>query len=154
MRRDGRLLRSYKDGARAARRATSTTTPSSIAGLLDLYEATGDPRWLSEAVALDGVLAQHYEDAKAGGFFLTGDDHEALLAREKPAYDGAEPSGNSVAGAEPAAPRTSSPPTTATGSAPSARCAPSAGILQRAPTALSRDAAGASTSASTRPRRS
>jgi uncharacterized protein YyaL (SSP411 family) len=67
-----------------------------VAGLLDLHEATGEPRWLREAIALDGVLAAHFEDAQAGGFFMTSDDHEELLAREKPGYDGAEPSGNSV----------------------------------------------------------
>jgi uncharacterized protein YyaL (SSP411 family) len=68
-----------------------------IAGLLDLYEATSNLRWLKEALALDATLGELYEDEEAGGFFMTSDDHEALLAREKPAYDGAEPSGNSVA---------------------------------------------------------
>ncbi|HWP66165.1 MAG TPA: hypothetical protein VNO26_09655, partial [Candidatus Limnocylindria bacterium] len=38
-----------------------------------------------------------YEDRAAGGFFMTSDDHETLLVREKPGSDGAEPSGNSVA---------------------------------------------------------
>ena len=42
------------------------------------------------------MLAAHFEDAAAGGFFMTSDDHETLLAREKPVSDGAEPSGNSV----------------------------------------------------------
>ncbi len=95
MRRDGRLLRSYKDG-RAQHDAYLDDYAFLIAGLIDLYEATGNLRWLREAIALDAVLEQHYEDRENGGFFLTGDDHEALLAREKPAYDGAEPSGNSV----------------------------------------------------------
>ncbi|HZR81188.1 MAG TPA: thioredoxin domain-containing protein [Candidatus Binatia bacterium] len=67
-----------------------------IAGLLDLYEATGDPRRLRAAIALDAVLAEHFEDRDAGGFFGTPDDGEALLTREKPSADGAEPSGNSV----------------------------------------------------------
>ncbi len=95
MRRDGRLFRSFKDGA-AQHDAYLDDYAFVIAGLLDLYEADGNPRWLREAVALDGVLAQHFEDPKAGGFFLTADDHEELLAREKPSDDGAEPSGNSV----------------------------------------------------------
>jgi len=43
------------------------------------------------------VLAKFYEDKKNGGFFMTSSDHEKLLAREKPNYDGAEPSGNSIA---------------------------------------------------------
>ena len=42
------------------------------------------------------ALAQRFAHPD-GGFFRTADDHEALLAREKPAYDGAEPTGNSVA---------------------------------------------------------
>jgi len=95
MRRDGRLLRSWKDG-RAHHSGYLDDYAFLIAGLLDLYEAAGDSRWLQEAIALDGVLAAHFEDKEAGGFFMTSDDHEDLLAREKPAYDGAEPSGNSV----------------------------------------------------------
>ena len=96
MRRDGRLLRSYKDG-RAGHNAYLDDYAFLTAGLIDLYEATGTLRWLREAMALDAVLAEHYEDQENGGFFLTSGDHESLLAREKPSYDGAEPSGNSIA---------------------------------------------------------
>jgi len=67
-----------------------------IAGLLDLFEATGEPRWLREATALDAVLESSFEDPDGGGYFLVGEGHEPLLAREKPATDDAEPSGNSV----------------------------------------------------------
>ncbi len=95
LRRNGRLLRSYKDGA-ARHNAYLDDYAFLAAGLLDLYEATGNLRWLEAAIALDRVVAGHYEDPAAGGFFLTSDDHETLLARQKPAYDGAEPSGNSV----------------------------------------------------------
>jgi hypothetical protein len=95
MRRDGRLLRSYKDG-QARHNAYLDDYAFVIAGLLDLYETTSDPRWLREAVALDATLEKLYEDKQHGGFFMTSGDHESLLAREKPAYDGAEPSGNSV----------------------------------------------------------
>jgi uncharacterized protein YyaL (SSP411 family) len=66
------------------------------AGLVDLFEATGEARWLSTAERLHQALAQRFADPE-GGFFRTPADHEALLAREKPAYDGAEPTGNSVA---------------------------------------------------------
>jgi uncharacterized protein YyaL (SSP411 family) len=66
------------------------------AGLLDLFETTGDPRWLEHALALQAVLDAHFRDS-AGGYFRTADDAEALLVREKPDFDGAEPSGNSVA---------------------------------------------------------
>ncbi len=66
-----------------------------IAGLLDLYEASHELAWLQAALELNQLLDEHYVD-RAGGYFLTSDEHEALLAREKPAQDGAEPSGNSV----------------------------------------------------------
>jgi uncharacterized protein YyaL (SSP411 family) len=66
------------------------------AGLLDLYEATGEARWLREAIALQRTIDARFADP-AGGYFQTADDHETLLTREKPDYDGAEPSGNSVA---------------------------------------------------------
>ena len=95
MRRDGRLLRSWRDG-RAEHAGYLDDYAFLVAGLLDLYEATGDTRWLREAIALDGALAAHFEDGQGGGFFMTADDSEELLAREKPAWDGAEPSGNSV----------------------------------------------------------
>ena len=96
LRHDGRLQRSYM-GGKARHDAYLDDYAFLTAGLIDLYEATGNLHWLKEAIALDAVLEQHYEDHEKGGFFLTSDDHEALLAREKPAYDGAEPSGNSVA---------------------------------------------------------
>jgi uncharacterized protein YyaL (SSP411 family) len=95
LRRDGRLLRSYKQGT-AHLDGYLDDYAFLIAGLLDLYEATGTPRWLEQAIALDQTLQQFYEDKEHGGFFMTSADHEELLAREKPSYDGAEPSGNSV----------------------------------------------------------
>ena len=95
MRQGERLLRSYKDGE-ARHDAYLDDYAFVIAGLLDLHEATGNLRWLEEAIALDAVLEKSYEDQQSGGFFMVSHDHEKLLAREKPAYDGAEPSGNSV----------------------------------------------------------
>ncbi len=94
--RDGRLLRSWKDG-RAQHKAYLEDYAFLTAALLDLFEAAGEPRWLENALRLDAVVERHYEDREAGGFFRTADDHEGLLAREKPAHDGAEPSGSSVA---------------------------------------------------------
>jgi hypothetical protein len=68
-----------------------------IAGTLDLFEAARDPAWLRYALALQAELDARFWDAEAGGYFFTADDQERLLARQKPAADGAEPSGNSVA---------------------------------------------------------
>lgn len=91
-----RLFRSYKDGV-AKFNAYLDDYAFFIAALLDLYEATSELKWLKTAISLDQALENHYEDKKSGGFFMTSNDHEKLLAREKPAYDGAEPSGNSIA---------------------------------------------------------
>jgi hypothetical protein len=93
MQRQGRLLRSEGSRGNAYLEDYGFVT----AGLLDLFEATGGGKWLQEAVRLDALVERHYEDRSAGGFFRTSDDHEKLLAREKPGHDGAEPSGASVA---------------------------------------------------------
>jgi uncharacterized protein len=95
MKAGARLLRSWKGGV-AGKHGTLDDYAFVAQGLLDLYEANHDPRWLTEAASLQEVLERHFANP-SGGFFLTADDDEALLAREKPAYDGAEPSGNSVA---------------------------------------------------------
>jgi uncharacterized protein YyaL (SSP411 family) len=95
LKKDGRLLRRYR-GGRPGPDGYLDDYAFLIAGMLDLYEASGDWRWLKEAIALDAVLEENYEDKQHGGYFMTSRQHEALLAREKPAYDGAEPSGNSV----------------------------------------------------------
>ena len=95
LRRESRLLRAALNG-QAQQAAYLADYAFLIAALLDLYEATSELRWLEEAHALDGILAQHYEDTTAGGFFRTAEDHESLITREKPSSDNAEPSGNSV----------------------------------------------------------
>lgn len=93
---DGKLLRSFKDG-RAKHGGYLDDYAFLTQALLDLFEATSDAKWLREAVALQGLLDQHFWDDRSGGYFMTSDDHERLLARDKPSYDGAEPSGNAVA---------------------------------------------------------
>jgi uncharacterized protein YyaL (SSP411 family) len=95
MRPGGRLARSAKDG-RAGVAGFLDDYAFLCAGLIDLFEATFDPRWLREAIALAGEIERLFADP-AGGWFMTAGDHERLIAREKPTYDGAEPSGTSVA---------------------------------------------------------
>jgi uncharacterized protein YyaL (SSP411 family) len=68
-----------------------------ILGLIDLYEAALDPQWLREAKFLAEQMIDLFVDEAEGGFFLTGRDGEQLISREKPAYDGVIPSGNSAA---------------------------------------------------------
>ncbi len=96
LRRDGRLKRSYR-GGELRYEAYLDDYAFLIAGLLDLYEVTSELRWMQEAIALQAELDEHYVDEASGGYFMTRSGHVALLAREKPSYDGAEPSGNSVA---------------------------------------------------------
>ena len=91
-----RLFRSYKDGIHK-HNAYLDDYAFYIAALLDLFEATHDINWLNFSIVLQKVLTTHYTDSSVGGFFMTSDDHENLLIREKPFYDSAEPAGNSVA---------------------------------------------------------
>ncbi|MBT3983900.1 MAG: thioredoxin domain-containing protein [Bacteriovoracaceae bacterium] len=92
---DKRLYRSFKDNS-ARHNAYLDDYAFLIAGLIDLYEVSSESRWLNEAISLDQTVQKFYEDHSHGGFFMTSSDHEKLLAREKPGYDGAEPSGNSI----------------------------------------------------------
>lgn len=68
-----------------------------IEALLELYEATFDPKWLALSVELTDAMVERFWDAEESGFFMTGLHAEALIARPKEVYDGAVPSGNSVA---------------------------------------------------------
>lgn len=65
-------------------------------GLIELYQATQVQRYLDEAVKINQVMVEHFSDP-AGGFYFTSDEAEVLLTRRKDLYDGAIPSGNSVA---------------------------------------------------------
>ena len=66
-------------------------------GLLALYDATGEPRFLERAVeTIDGMIEQFW-DAEAGGFFIGGPRVEGVIARPKSPQDGAVPSANAVA---------------------------------------------------------
>ncbi len=92
---NGRLHRSYKD-QQAKQAAYLDDIAFFTAGLLDLYEASYNTKWLAKAIELDDVLESKYEDKQNGGFYLTSTDHEKLLVKMKPSRDGAIPSGNSV----------------------------------------------------------
>ncbi len=66
-------------------------------GLFDLYEATGEGRWLQEARALAEAILTHFPDVETGGLYFTPDDGEPLLLRTMRPYDDSTPSGNAVA---------------------------------------------------------
>ncbi|HKT21442.1 MAG TPA: thioredoxin domain-containing protein, partial [Nitrososphaerales archaeon] len=89
----GRLLRRYA-GGQAALAGTLEDYAFFIQGLLELFEATGEARWLEDALKLAKVMTDDFEDKEAGGFYFTA---EADPVRLKEAYDGPTPSGNSVA---------------------------------------------------------
>jgi len=95
-RRDGRLLRSFREG-RAALAAYLDDHAFLALGLLELHAATGDVAHLERARTLMDVLLKRYWDEDGAGFFFTAHDHEALLHRGKDPFDGALPSGNGVA---------------------------------------------------------
>jgi uncharacterized protein YyaL (SSP411 family) len=92
----GRLLRSFKNG-QAKYPAYLEDYACLTDGLLSLYEATFELRWLHEAESLAAILLTHFSDPEGGGFYFTADDHEKLIQRPKDIYDNATPSGNSVA---------------------------------------------------------
>jgi uncharacterized protein YyaL (SSP411 family) len=93
---DGRLLKRSRLG-KAGLTAHLEDYAFVVWGLLDLYEATFDTRYLAEAIRLNGLMVKHFKDAKDGGFYMTADDAEKLLVRTKKLYGGAIPSGNAVA---------------------------------------------------------
>jgi uncharacterized protein len=68
-----------------------------LEALIGLYEATGDPRWYSEARTLADAMIERFSDPERGGFFTTAADHERLAARRKDLEDSPIPSGNSAA---------------------------------------------------------
>ncbi|MBA3766030.1 MAG: thioredoxin domain-containing protein, partial [Acidobacteria bacterium] len=92
---DGRLLHRYRDG-QANIKAHAEDYAFLIWGLLELHEATFQINYL-RAADLNNELLKHFWDANRGGFYFSADDGEALLVRSKEIYDGAIPSGNSVA---------------------------------------------------------
>jgi uncharacterized protein YyaL (SSP411 family) len=94
--REGRLLHRYRDG-HAAIEANIDDYSFIIWALLELYEATFQTQHLSKALEYQSRLFDCFRDDKDGGFFFTPDDAEELLTRPKELYDGAIPSGNSIA---------------------------------------------------------
>ncbi len=96
LRRNGRLLRSFKDG-QARHNAYLEDYACMADALLSLYEATCDPGWFHAAEELAEVMIKEFWDNADGGFYFTSSDHETLIRRPKEFYDNATPSGNSVA---------------------------------------------------------
>ena len=92
---DGRLLHRFRGGPGIE--GTLDDYAFMVWGLLELYETIFEAWYLRTALELNKVMIDHFWDDENGGFFFTPDDGEPLPARMKEIYDGAVPSGNSVA---------------------------------------------------------
>jgi uncharacterized protein YyaL (SSP411 family) len=93
---EGRLLRTWKDG-RGRLPGYLEDHAFLLEALIVLYEATFEPRWYQEAVAVADAMLSRFADPENGGFFTTADDHEVLVVRRKDLEDSPIPSGNSSA---------------------------------------------------------
>jgi len=93
---DPKLLRTWKDG-RAKLNAYIEDYANLADGLVDLFQVSGEVRYLKEAKRLADLMITEFWDEENGGFFFTANDHEELIVRTKDFYDNATPSGNSVA---------------------------------------------------------
>jgi uncharacterized protein YyaL (SSP411 family) len=94
---DGTLLRVWKNGKQDPILGFLEDHALLADGLLALYEATFDDRWLLEAKQLADIMQARFWDDAIGGFYDTATDHEALVIRPRDTGDNATPSGNSAA---------------------------------------------------------
>ena len=93
---NGRILRTWRNGQ--AKLLGYLEDYACLAdGLLALHEATLEPRWLRETVAVVGGMVDLFWDDAVGGFYDTGHDHEELVIRPRDVFDNAQPCGGSVA---------------------------------------------------------
>ncbi len=93
---DGGLYHRYRDGE-VSFKGNIDDYAFMVWGLIELYEATFETKYLKEAIELTNYAVKHFWDEENGGFFFTPDHtDEELIIRQKEVYDGAYPSGNSV----------------------------------------------------------
>jgi len=92
---DGRLLARYRQGE-SAYLAYLDDYAYLVWGVLELYQSTGEPRYLELALQLQEEQDELFLDRPEGGYYFTGNDAETLLRRPKELADGALPSGNSI----------------------------------------------------------
>jgi len=96
MQKDGRLLRTWKDG-RVKLNAYLEDYANFSDGLIELYQASGQIKYLEEAKRLADTMITEFWDEENGAFYFTSNDHEELIVRTKDFTDNASPSGNSAA---------------------------------------------------------
>lgn len=93
---DGVLLHRYREGE-AAIPGFLDDYAFLTWGALELYESTFEMRFLELALDWTEFTLAHFWDERDGGFHFSSSPNEELLVRKKEIYDGAIPSGNSVA---------------------------------------------------------
>ena len=93
---NGRLMVRYRDGDAAGEGKLDDYACYSLA-LLELYRVTFRVDYLKRAAAWAEIMVRQFFDRERGGFYLYAKDGEQLIVRTKETYDGAMPSGNSVA---------------------------------------------------------
>ena len=92
---DKNLLHRYRDGE-SRFEGTLEDYAYLISGLLDLYEATFEIKYLTFAIELNNITIDKFYDTESGGFFDVGSEIMDVILKTKDTYDGAEPAGNSV----------------------------------------------------------
>jgi len=92
----GKLIKRYRQGE-AALPAHLDDYVFMIWGLLELYEASFEVFYLQKAIELNEIMLSSFWDNVNGGLFFSADSTDNLIVRSKEIYDGAIPSGNSVA---------------------------------------------------------
>jgi uncharacterized protein YyaL (SSP411 family) len=90
-----KLLRRFRDGE-AAIDAFCEDYAYLVAGLVELFQATGTAGWLEWALELSAAQAERFFDERDGGWFSTTGTDRSVLLRLKEDYDGAEPAAASV----------------------------------------------------------
>ncbi|MCJ7618383.1 MAG: thioredoxin domain-containing protein, partial [Desulfobacterales bacterium] len=93
---DGRFFHRYREGEPAVM-AFLDDHAFLACGLIELYEATFEVSYLRAALEITDKMIEHFWDKENYGLYFTADDAEKLIFRKKEIYDGAVPSGNSVA---------------------------------------------------------
>jgi hypothetical protein len=96
MTRDGRLGHSWRAG-RLLLPGLASDYASMIKAALALDEATGERRYIEQALAWQAAFDRHYRNAETGGYFLTADDAEGLVVRPAATSDDATPNPNGIA---------------------------------------------------------
>ncbi|MBM2837345.1 MAG: hypothetical protein HW409_1534, partial [candidate division NC10 bacterium] len=93
---EGALLRTSRQG-RAHLDGVLEDYAYLAEGLIDLYEACGQERYLTAALQFGERMVDSFRDEDQGGFYTTAKTHERLIIRAREGADGATPSGNAVA---------------------------------------------------------